>query len=76
MSTAERPPTHGTYLFADYCGGDVWGLIRNDDGTWTRLRPVQPIPLLLRRRLAGELYIVDLQGALSNRLLVAPGYSI
>jgi glucose/arabinose dehydrogenase len=60
------PSLTGTYLFADYCGGDVWGLTRNDAGTPTRLGPV-PTGLSISsfgEDASGELYLVDLGGAI------------
>lgn len=28
------PEFYGIYLFADYCNGNVWGLLRSADGSW------------------------------------------
>jgi hypothetical protein len=59
------PALTGTYLFADYCGGAVWGLLRNDDGTWTRLGPVATGLSIssFGEDASGEVYLVDLEGA-------------
>jgi glucose/arabinose dehydrogenase len=66
------PALTGTYLFADYCGGDVWGLVPNDDGTWTRLGPVDTDLSIssFGEDASGELYLVDLNGDLYR--IVAP----
>ena len=29
------PDWNGVYLFADYCSGQVWGLVRDEAGVWT-----------------------------------------
>jgi glucose/arabinose dehydrogenase len=28
------PELNGIYLFGDYCSGNIWGLLRTDQGTW------------------------------------------
>jgi glucose/arabinose dehydrogenase len=32
---ARYPRLHGTYIYADYCSGIIWGATRNADGTWS-----------------------------------------
>jgi glucose/arabinose dehydrogenase len=55
----------GTYLFADYCSGKVWGLVQDGDDGWTALGPVETGLRIssFGEDLAGELYLTDLQGA-------------
>lgn len=55
----------GVYLFADYCSGRIWGLVRDDAG---RVLLSEPLDTDLRISSfgldeAGELYVVDLGGA-------------
>lgn len=66
------PALTSTYLFADYCGGDVWGLSPSDDGTWTRLGPVATGLSIssFGEDSNGELYLVDLSGTIFR--IVAP----
>ena len=59
------PELQGVYLFADYCSGQVWGLIPDADGGWRRLDPVE-IGLRISsfgEDAKGELYVVDIEGA-------------
>jgi len=62
---AAAPELNGVYLFADYCGGRVWGLVREPTGGWARLGPVETGLRIssFGEDEAGELYIVDLNGA-------------
>jgi len=57
----EFPSIMGTYFFSDFCSGTIWGLRRNDMGTWEYAR-------FLETRLnissfgeddKGEIYILD-----------------
>jgi glucose/arabinose dehydrogenase len=32
---SQMPAWQGIYLFGDYCSGNVWGLFRNAQGSWT-----------------------------------------
>jgi glucose/arabinose dehydrogenase len=51
------PAWQGVYLFADYCTGYVWGLIRGTDGAWTG-------EVLFQTGLAITSFGVDEQGEL------------
>jgi glucose/arabinose dehydrogenase len=66
------PDLHGVYLFADYCSGRVWGLVRDASNTWIRLDPVETGLRIssFGEDATGELYVVDIQGAVYR--LVAP----
>ena len=66
------PSLAGTYLFADYCGGSVWGLARDATGSWARSEPVETGLRIssFGEDAAGELYLVDLDGAV-YRLVAA-----
>ena len=70
----EMPELDGVYLFADYCGGRVWGLLRDRSNTWIRLDPVETGLRIssFGEDAAGELYLVDIQGAI-YRLIPSPG---
>ena len=69
---AALPDLVGTYLFADYPSGRVWGLTPADSGAWTRSAPVETGLRIssFGEDAAGELYLVDLNGTVSR--LVAP----
>src|SRR5262249_49835320 len=63
---AAFPALQGLYIFGDYCSGRIWSLSRNTAGQWQQRK-------LLDSRLsissfgedaAGELYVVDLGGAI------------
>jgi glucose/arabinose dehydrogenase len=68
------PELEGVYLFADYCGGRVWGLVGDASNAWTRLDPVETGLRVssFGEDAAGELYVVDIQGAI-YRLIPSPG---
>jgi hypothetical protein len=57
---------HGVYLFADYCSGRVWGLIRDTSSAWRRLGPVETGLRIssFGEDATGELYVVDIEGAI------------
>jgi hypothetical protein len=59
------PELEGIYLFADYCSGRVWGLVRDASNAWTQLGPVETGLRIssFGEDAAGELYVVDIQGA-------------
>jgi hypothetical protein len=60
----------GVYLFADYCSGRVWGLIRDASDAWVRLDPVETGLRIssFGEDAAGELYAVDIEGAVYRLL--------
>jgi glucose/arabinose dehydrogenase len=62
----EMSELEGIYLFADYCSGRVWGLVQDASNTWTRLDPVETGLRIssFGEDAAGELYAVDIQGAI------------
>ncbi len=68
------PDLHGVYLFADYCSGRVWGLVRDTSNAWIRLGPVETGLRIssFGEDATGELYVVDIQGAV-YRLLAPSG---
>lgn len=60
------PELEGTYLFADYCSGRVWGLPVDAPAGTVPLGPVETglqISSFGEDR-AGELYVIDLEGAI------------
>lgn len=56
----------GTYLFADYCTGYLWGLIPNGDGSYTATDYIETEmnPSSFAQDMSGELYIIDLNGGI------------
>jgi glucose/arabinose dehydrogenase len=63
---ANIPDLVGTYLFADYCTGYLWGLIPNGDGAYTATEYLETdmSPSSFAQDASGELYITDLNGAI------------
>lgn len=62
------PGLVGTYLFADYCTGYLWGLIPNGDGTYVATDFIETgmNPSSFAQDASGELYVVDLAGSISR----------
>lgn len=60
------PELAGTYLFADYCSGYLWGLIPTSDGTYTVTDMLETgySPSSFAQDAAGELYLLDLGGGI------------
>jgi glucose/arabinose dehydrogenase len=58
------PALQGTYLFADYCSGRIWGLDRREDGRWTRQQLIDTELNIASfgEDALGELYVLDLKG--------------
>ncbi|MBZ0280055.1 MAG: PQQ-dependent sugar dehydrogenase [Anaerolineae bacterium] len=63
---AELPVLQGTYLFADYCSGTLWGSQQNTDGQWqTRvLLNTGRVVSSFGEDETGELYLVDYAGTI------------
>ncbi len=59
------PDLQGIYLFADYCGGAVWGLVQTASGDWERIGPIETGLRIssFGEDAAGEMYVADLGGA-------------
>ena len=66
------PDLRGAYLFADYCSGRVWGLVRDASNAWIRLGPVETGLRIssFGEDASGELYVVDIQGAIYRLTLL------
>lgn len=66
------PQWQGTYLYGDYCSGNVWGLLRLAEGTWTSelLFSTDFQVSAFGADARGRVYIVDLNGGL-HRLVPA-----
>jgi hypothetical protein len=59
------PGLQGIFLYGDFCTGEVFGLIRNPDATWTNAL-LSDTPYLISsfgEGEDGELYLVDLGGS-------------
>ncbi|MDE0321815.1 MAG: PQQ-dependent sugar dehydrogenase [Acidimicrobiaceae bacterium] len=56
----------GTYVFGDYCTGDLWGLVRNPDGGAGRIDLGVSVPrntlVSFGEDASGELYVVSAAG--------------
>lgn len=63
---AQLPEWQGVYLYGDYCSGFVWGALPDSSGNWqtTQLYQVPARIASFGEDEAGELYLVDLQGAI------------
>ena len=66
------PDLRGVYLFADYCSGRVWGLVRDVSNAWIRLGPVETGLRIssFGEDASGELYVVDIQGGIYRLTLL------
>jgi hypothetical protein len=60
------PAWQGVYLYGDYCSGSVWALVRDASGLWVNNLMFQSGASVAAFGVdeAGELYLVDLQGAI------------
>ncbi len=69
---SQYPQLAGTYFFADFCSGRIWGL-RPENGTWraAELLSTSYNIASFGEDEAGELYVVDLNGAIL-RITSAP----
>ncbi len=55
------PQLYGNYFVADYCSGNIWALIQEEDGTWTH-RSVLDTEFVVSsfgQDVNGELYLLD-----------------
>ncbi len=54
----------GVYIYGDYCSGNVWGLLRNSDGSWQNGLLFQTNSRISSFGVdeAGEVYLVDHRG--------------
>lgn len=62
---SQFPELEGTYLYADFCSGQMWGLVHNLDDTWTS-SPIASTGFNISsfgQDEQGELYVVDYNGA-------------
>lgn len=55
------PEWQGVYLYGDYCSGNIWGLLRNSDGTWQNARLFETGLRIssFGEDQAGEAYVLD-----------------
>jgi glucose/arabinose dehydrogenase len=60
------PDLAGTYLFADYCTGYLWGLVPSGAGAYTVTGMLETgyNPSSFAQDAAGELYLLDLNGGI------------
>ena len=60
------PEWNGVYLYGDFCSGIVWGLLRNPEGVWKSARLFETGLNIssFGEDLAGEIYLLDLNGAI------------
>lgn len=68
---SQVPSLEGYYIFGDYCSGKLWSL-RQQDGQWamSEMAPTSHAISSFGEDEAGELYLVDFQGAVYR---FAPG---
>jgi glucose/arabinose dehydrogenase len=57
----------GVYLYSDFCTGNVWGLLRDGQGTWQNALLFSNVGQVTSFGLdeAGEIYLVDRSGTIS-----------
>jgi glucose/arabinose dehydrogenase len=65
---ARYPRLHDIYFYGDYCSGTIWGATERSDGTWTSQVMLQTSMNIssFGEDANGELYIVDLRGAVDQ----------
>ncbi len=63
---SELPEWQGIYLFADYCSGNIWGLIRDNQGAWEGKLLYKGIGNItsLGEDESGEIYLITNSGDL------------
>ena len=66
------PELIGTYVFADYCSGLLWGMGQDADGAWVVSDPIETGAAIssFGEDEDGELYVTDLNGSIYQ--VVAP----
>ena len=66
----------GTYVFGDYCTGDLWGLVRGGDGTAERIDLGVTVPrntlVSFGEDADGELYVLSAAGTVFRLEAIAP----
>ena len=62
---ADLPEWQGVYLYADYCSGNVWGLLQKDQGGWDNALLFSNVGRITSFGLdeAGEVFITDHSGS-------------
>jgi glucose/arabinose dehydrogenase len=58
------PEWYGVYIYGDYCTGNIWGLLRNPDGSWQNAL-LYDLPVNITsfgQDQAGEIYLVSITG--------------
>lgn len=63
---ANLPAWQGVYVFADYCSGEIWGLVQHSGGNWDMQIMYDSGFLVTSFGVdeAGELYLVDRSGGI------------
>ena len=69
-------PLEGTYVFGDYCSGDLWGLVRGPDGQAERIDLGVSVPrntlVSFGEDADGELYALSAAGTVFRLAAAAP----
>ena len=60
------PSWNGVYIYGDFCSGNIWGLVRDQNGQWQNelLFQTDFSPSAFGVDVAGEVYLVDHNGGL------------
>lgn len=64
----QMPELRGVYFYGDFCSGEIFALVRDDDGQW-RSEVVYNLALLITSfgsDESGEIYVLDRNGGLYN----------
>jgi hypothetical protein len=65
---SKLPELWGVYFYGDFCSGEVFALVQEEDGIWTSAS-VYNLPLLITSfgvDESGEIYLLDRSGDLYN----------
>lgn len=67
----EIPELDGTYLFADYCSGKLWGMGRDANGEWVASDPIETGAAVssFGQDESGELYLTDINGGVVYQIV-------